>query len=194
MLEHRTPLVQVSRAQELSTIDAPGLRVVAVESQGYLLLQGDPEDSLLQKAMREQIGVAVPGPQVGSISGEYALLWMAPSQWLLELPAARALIVQAALVTRLGSALAAVTDISDALACFDVSGGAAVDVLMTGCSLDLHSHAFAESRVARTAFAGVPVIIWRPGNPIQFRCLVDRSLADHFWTWLATSAGQRLGS
>lgn len=185
MLEHRAPLAQLARPHGSSTIDAPGLRVVAVENRGFVLIQADPEDSFLHKAMREQLGVAVPGPQAASIGGDYALLWMAPRQWLLELPAARALTAPAALVARLGPALAAVTDISDALACFDVSGDAAVDVLMTGCTLDLHSRAFAANRVARTAFAGVALTIWRPGNPSQFRCLVDRSFADHFWNWLA---------
>jgi sarcosine oxidase subunit gamma len=194
MLEHRAPLAQLSRPHGPSTIDAPGLRVVAVENQGFVLIQGDPGDSFLHKAMREQIGVAVPEPQVASISGEYALLWMAPKQWLLELPAARALTVQAALVNRLGPALAAAIDISDALACFDVSGDAAVDVLMTGCPLELHSHAFAANRVARTAFAGVPLIVWRPGNPGHFRCLVDRSFADHFWTWLAEVPANQFNS
>jgi sarcosine oxidase, subunit gamma len=186
MLEHRTPLAQVSRAQELSTIEAPGLRVVAVQTRGFLLVQGNPEDSLLQKALREQIGVGVPGPQLASTGSEYALLWMAPGQWLLESPAARASTVQAALVARGGVALAAVTDLSDALACFEVSGEAAADALMTDCTLDLQPHAFAVGRVARTAVAAVTAILWKPGDdPRQFRCLVDRSFAEHFWSWFA---------
>jgi heterotetrameric sarcosine oxidase gamma subunit len=184
MLEHRTPLVQVSRAQELSTIDVPGLRVAAVESRGYLLLQGNPEDPLLQKALREQIGVEAPGPQLASMGSEYSLLWTAPGQWLLESPVGRVSTVQAALAARLGAALAAVTDLSDAFGCLEVSGEAAADVLMTGCSLDLQPRAFTAGRVARTAVAAVPVILWRPGDPHRFRCLVDRSLAEHFWSWL----------
>ena len=185
MLEQRTPLAQVSPTQERSAIDAPGLRIVAVDSWGYLLLQGNPEDPLLQKALREQIGVAAPGPQLASMGGEYALLWTAPGQWLLESPAARASTVQTALIARLGTAFAAVTDLSDALACFEVSGEAAADVLMTGCSVDLQPGAFTVGRVARTAVAAVPVILWKPGDPHQFRCLVDRGFAEHFWSWLA---------
>ena len=186
MLEHRAPLAQLSRADELSAIDAPGLRVVAVENRGFVLVQGDPEDPLLQRAMREQIGVVVPGPRCASIGGEYALLWMAPGQWLLEAPAARAATAQAALVARLGSAFA-VSDISDAFACFDVSGDVAADVLMTGCSLDLRPDAFFDGRVARSVFAGVPVIIWKTDNSRRFRCLVDRGFAEHTWSWLANA-------
>ena len=177
MLEHRTPLAQLSRANELSAIDATGMRVAAVGNRGFVLVQGDPEDPLLHRAMREQIGVAVPGPQCASIGGEYVLLWMAPGQWLLESPAARAASVQVALVARLGAAFAVVSDVSDAFACFDVSGDVALDVLMTGCSLDLRPDAFSDGRVARSAFAGVPVII----------CLVDRGFAEHVWSWLANT-------
>jgi heterotetrameric sarcosine oxidase gamma subunit len=187
MLRHRAPLAQLSRADELSAIDAPGLRVVAVENRGFVLVQGDPEDPLLHRAMREQIGVAVPGPQCASIGGEYALLWMAPGQWLLEAPATRAATAQSALIARLGAAFASISDISDAFACFDVSGEVATDVLMTGCSLDLRPDAFFDGRVARSVFAGVPVIIWKTDNSRRFRCLVDRGFAEHIWSWLANA-------
>jgi heterotetrameric sarcosine oxidase gamma subunit len=188
MLEHRAPLDQLSWAHDVRTIDARGLRVAAVADRGLLLLQGDPGDCRFQDAIRERIGVALPGPLTAAIHGEYALLWMAPAQFLLELPAAQAPIVQSALSARFGAALAAVADVSDAFACFDVSGADAPDILMTGCGLDLRPDVFAAGRVARTAFADLPAVIWKPGNPDSFRCLVDRGFAEHFWSWCSAHA------
>ena len=185
VLEHRAPLQQCSRAHESEAIDRPGLRVVPVRDRGFLLLQGTPTDIRFHDAILEQLGVRLPAPQTTIIRGDSALLWMTPTEWLLELPAAPTLAVQAALSTRLASALAAATDVSDSFARFDVSGEHAADVLMTGCSVNLRSHALAAGQVVRTAVADVPAILWRSGDSQPFRCLVDRSVAEHFWNWLA---------
>ena len=187
MLDHRAPLDQLSRERNTEALDDAWLRVRPVTDRGLLLLQGSPQDAVLHDAVSRQIGARVPGPQTTNSRGEYALLWMTPKEWLLELPAAATSAVQGSLVTRLAPSLAVVTDITDALACFDVGGDRATDVLMTGCSLDLRPHAFAAGRVARTAVADVPAIIWKAGPSDIFRCWVDRSFAEHFWSWLADS-------
>jgi sarcosine oxidase subunit gamma len=185
MLERRTPLDQVAGARDARIIDAPGLRVVPAADRGLVLLQADPGEPLLVRTAREQVGIGVPAAQAAAVDGEFALLWLAPKEFLLELPAARTPAMLAALVSRLAPLLAAVTDVSDAFAGFDVSGGAAPDVLMTGCTLNLQPDAFAPGRVARTALAGVPAILWKSADPSRFRCLVDRSYAAHLWNWLA---------
>lgn len=186
MLEHRPPLAIRSRERlERGGAKRSDLRVAAMEGRGHLLVQGDPEDTLLQEAVRGDLKMALPGPQATRVRGDYALLWMTPKEWLLELPQGQAQTVQATLMVRFGEALAAVSDLSDALACFEVSGDSAPDALMTGCSLDLRAEAFTAGRVARTALADVPAIIWKPSHLPRLRCLIDRSFAEHFWTWLA---------
>lgn len=184
MLEHLTPLEQVALMRDAESIKLTGLSVEPVEHRGFLLLQGDP-DGLLNDVLLQEAGVRVPGPAETSVHGDYALLWLTPREWLLQLPAARASAVQRSLAARLVSTLAAVTDMSDAFACFDVSGEHAVDVLMTGCSLDLT--AFAAGQAARTTVADVPAVIWRPKDLPLFSCLIDRSFAGHFWNWFAQS-------
>jgi sarcosine oxidase subunit gamma len=190
MLEHRTPLEQVALMRNSQSIELTGLRAVPVVGRGFLLIQGDPTDAVLINALLQETGVRVPGPIEAHIHGDYALLCLTPREWLLQLPAAGASAVQTvqtSLAARLTSTLAAVTDMSDAFACFDVSGNRAVDVLMTGCSLDLRPHAFAPGQVARTTVADTPTVIWKPGSSHLFHCLIDRSFAGHFCSWLADS-------
>jgi sarcosine oxidase subunit gamma len=184
MLEHRAPLDQLSGERAGAAIQGPGLSVAAVADRGLLLIQGDLQDARLADAIREQTQIAVPAPQAAVVRSQYTLLWMAPGQCLLELPAAQASTAQAALIGRIGAALAAVTDVSDAFAGFDVSGDRAPEALMTGCTLDLRPHAFAPGRAARTALADVSVVIWKPDSN-RFRCLVERGFAGHFAEWLA---------
>jgi heterotetrameric sarcosine oxidase gamma subunit len=186
MLEHRSPFDSLRESRGGHLADEPGLRATPAEA-GFLLLQSTPE-SRLQDALTSEIGLGLPAPQEASVRGDYALLWLTPSEWLLELPAKEADSVQIALTHRLAASLATVTDMSDAFACCEVSGARAAEALMSGCSLNLHAHAFPSGRVARTALADIPIIIRKVAQPHDFRCLVDRGFAGHFRDWLADAA------
>jgi len=191
MLEHRAPLDQIARARNTEPIDDPSLRVAAITDRRALLLQGRPDDPVLRDAVQRAFGVELPGPLAMSARAGTAILWLSPTEWLIELPASAndsGRIIAGALQ----ATLAALTDMSDAFAGFDIDGARAVDVLMSGCSLELTSSAFATGRVARTAIADLPVVIRRLTGgespaATHFRCWVDRSLAEHLWSWLAES-------
>jgi sarcosine oxidase subunit gamma len=162
------------------------LKVTRIAERGLLLLQSAVPLSF-RDAIANEIGLEVPEPQRASLARDYALLWMSPAEWLLELPAAEVDSMEIALSRRLASALAAITDVSDALASFDLKDEWAADVLMSGCSLDLDPETFPTGQVARTAVADFPTIVWRPHHSDGFRCLVDSSLAEPFRDWLMGS-------
>jgi len=185
MLEHRTPFDSV-RALMGDGTRAPEraeLRVTPIRDRGLLLLQ-TASASDLQAALNAEVGLTLP-PALGTTTLDgRALLWLAPAEWLLELPAAEADPIGAALTRRLSASLAAVTDLSDALVSFEMSGSGAAEILMTGCSLDLGPDRFPTGQVARTALADVPAILWKLGDPDRIRCLIERAFADHFLEWL----------
>lgn len=185
MLEHHTPFdaVQESLRHGGIAIERADLRVTPIRDRGLLLLQ-TASMAALQEVLRRAFDLILPQAQNASVRGDYALLQLTPAEWLLELPADETDSVQIALSQRLGSPLAVVTDLSDALASFEVSGAGAPEILMTGCSLDLTPRAFPCGRVARTALADVPAILWKPGNPDRVRCLIDRGFTKHFLIWL----------
>lgn len=186
MLEHQTPFDAVGESSDTASIE--GLELRATDSgAGFLLLQSSAESGL-PDALMSEIAMALPGPQATTVRGDYALLWMAPAEWLLKLPPGQTDSVQSALTRRLSATLVAVTDMSDAFACWKVSGPRAADALMSGCGLDLRAHAFPAGRVVRTALADIPAIIWRADEPPCLRCLVDRSFAMYFRDWLADMA------
>lgn len=185
MLEHRTAFdsVQEGLGQSGLAIERADLRVTPVRDHGLLLLQTASAPAL-QEALDQEMGLTLPPAQGAAVIGNYALLWLTPAEWLLEHPAGETDRIEAALALRLAASLTVVTDLSDALGPLEISGAAATAILMTGCSLDLRPRAFPSGRVARTALADVPTILWNPGNPDRFRCLIDRSFADHFLLWL----------
>jgi sarcosine oxidase subunit gamma len=182
MLEHQQPLDSPPQAHGSPPAGESGFRVQLAET-GLLLLQSASE-SALQDALTSEIALRLRAPGKTCSSGDYALLWLTPAEWLLECPVKDTDALHSALTRRLARSLAVVADMSDAFACFDLSGARASDVLASGCSLDLRADMFPAGRVARTSLAGVPVIIRKTGEPHGFRCLVDRSFARHIRDWL----------
>jgi sarcosine oxidase, subunit gamma len=182
MLEHQQPLDSPPDARGNDLAGEPGLRVQLAET-GLLLLQS-PSESALQDALNGEISLTLPAPGETCARGDYTVLWLTPAEWLLECPAEETDSLQSAFTRRLATSLAIVTDMSDAFACFELSGDRVDDVLMSGCSLDLRTAIFPTGRVARTSLAGVPAIIRKTGEPHGFRCLVDRSYARHIRDWL----------
>lgn len=150
---------------------------------GLLLLQSASQ-SALQDALTSEFALRLPAPGETCSSGDYALLWLTPAEWLLECPVKDTDALHSALTRRLARSLAVVTDMSDAFVCFDLSGARASDVLASGCSLDLRADMFPAGRVARTSLTGIPAIIRKTGEPHGFRCLIDRSFAHHIRDWL----------
>lgn len=190
MLEHRTPFDPSREGKDPgSAAIARELIVTPVRDKGLLLLQSASLPAL-QAALEQEIGLTPPPAQQASLRGPYALLWLTPAQWLLELPAGECASIGAAVSGRLGSTLAAITDFSDALVALEVGGAGLADVLMSGCSLDLRPEAFPPGRVARTALADVPAILWNPGGPDRIRCLIERGLETHLFAWLKGAATQ----
>jgi heterotetrameric sarcosine oxidase gamma subunit len=213
VLEHRAALDQLSPTRHAQGIDDPHLRVVPVTHCSLLLVQGHAEDPALRKLIQRELGLDLPVASRANARGGTAILWLGPKEWLIETSEAASATGQlsragiaagaapwaethagAAARTRAeATALHTITDISDALAGFDLSGSRAADVLMSGCSLDLGPQAFSAGQAARTAIADVPAIIWSATSGPEtspwgrFRCWVDRSFAAHFWDWLADS-------
>lgn len=183
MLEYRQPFDSPCPDGTGPLLDEPGLEVT-LNNPGLLLLQSTSE-STLQDALMTEIGLPLPAPQEVVVRGEYALLWLTPAEWLFSHPANETESLQIALSGRLAPSLAVVTSMSGAYACYEISGTRAAEVLMSGCSLNLHAHSFPANRVACTALADIPAIIWSLGEPRRLRCFVDRSFVAHLRDWLA---------
>lgn len=193
MLDHQQSFHSPHGTCGSSLVDEYGLRV-RLSGAGLLLLQSASE-SALEDMLKSEIALQLPAPGETCVRDDYALLWLTPAEWLLECPVNETDSLQSAFTRRLATSLAVVTDMSDAFACFEIRGARAVELVMSGCSLNLHTQAFPAGRVARTALAEVPIIIRKTGEPHSFRCLVDLSFASHIRDWLVeTARGQKPSS
>ncbi|WP_329184275.1 sarcosine oxidase subunit gamma [Actinacidiphila glaucinigra] len=122
-------------------------------------------------------------------TGDLAVLWLGPDQWLVVGPPGAQEDLEARLRKAAGEAHVSVTDVSAQRTTLLVSGPRARDLLAHGCSLDLHPEVFGPGACARTALARAQVVlVARQETRAGFWVLVHSSFAGYLADWLLDAA------
>jgi sarcosine oxidase subunit gamma len=123
------------------------------------------------------------GPNTATTAGERRVLWLGPDEWLVVAPAGERGTLAGELRAALDGVPAAVVDVSGQRTVIELSGPSAREVLMKGCSIDLHPRAFGAGRCAQTALALAPVVLL-PVRADAFWIFVRASFAEYLADWL----------
>ncbi|MDX2705702.1 sarcosine oxidase subunit gamma family protein [Streptomyces sp. PA03-6a] len=122
-------------------------------------------------------------------TGDLAVLWLGPDQWLVVGPPGAQEDLEARLRKAAGEAHVSVTEVSAQRTTLLVSGPRARDLLAHGCSLDLHPRVFTPGRCAQTALARAQVVlVAREEVRAGFWVLVRSSFAGYLADWLLDAA------
>ncbi|MCC5867831.1 MAG: hypothetical protein JJU27_04900 [Gammaproteobacteria bacterium] len=128
--------------------------------------------------------LGLPGPGRHVRQTQWLCLWLGPEQWLLASDDVSA----ANLIEHCGSGLAgmlhAVLDHSAGLCCLRLVHPAARTLLSAGCGLDLRVREFSNGHCARTAVAGIPVLIAAIDDG-AFDLYFARSYENYLRVWFA---------
>ena len=116
-------------------------------------------------------------PNTVLAAGDRFTLWLGPDEWLVTSDAQPASAIVAALEATLAGRHHAVIDLSANRAVVDLTGDEALDLLATGCSLDLHPKAWRTGMCAQTLFARAPVLLEQ--RPHATRVFVRPSFSDY---------------
>ncbi len=124
------------------------------------------------------------------VSGaDVSVLGCAPGQWMVFANSEAARAILASLPDSL-AACATATDQTGAKVMVTIAGPRAADVLAKGCQVDLHDAAFPAGTAATTQIDQMVCQLWRIDDAPTYGLLVNRSLAQSLWSWLATSAAE----
>ena len=82
----------------------------------------------------------------------------------------------------------AVSDVSDSRAVIGIAGINARDVLMKGCSLDLHPRVFKAGDCAQSGFARCHMLLHQINDIPTYDVYIHRSFSDYAWRWLEDAA------
>lgn len=120
-------------------------------------------------------------------SGDTAVLWLGPAEFLVVAPAESHESLGGDLPRTLVEALAdgegQVADLSANRTTFELSGPRARAVLEKGCSLDLHPRVFTTGTALSTEIGGIPAILWKTGDE-AYRIFPRASFAEFLGRWL----------
>ena len=171
----------------LPRFDTPGLSMVGLPQEGLLhlrLIGGEKGDGSRLEALLGPL----PGPLKSTRQGAQTLLWLAPGQWLLDLPHAELPAMKRELERCLAEqGLAA--DWSDQMVRISLQGSLWRDVMAAGSTVDFHDKSFAIGQVTRTSLGRVETILERRTEE-QARLFFERSMARYAWLWLTTVGRQ----
>ncbi|MEO3931540.1 sarcosine oxidase subunit gamma family protein [Micrococcaceae bacterium Sec7.4] len=120
-------------------------------------------------------------------SGDGAVLWLGPAEFLLVAPPesheSLGGELPRTLVEALGDGAGQVVDLSANRTTFELSGPRARAVLEKGCSLDLHPRTFTAGTALSTEIGGIPAILWKTAEE-TYRIFPRASFAEFLGRWL----------
>lgn len=149
------------------------------------ILRGGPH---VRAAAEQALGTRVPGNACRAfVSGERAVLWLGPDEWLLISPQASAAAIAALLGAALKDLPHSLVDVSHRQIALSVTGPKASALLAAGCPLDLEADAFPVHMCTRTMLAKAEIVLWRTGTE-EFRLEVWRSFAAYVSQFLDEAA------
>ncbi len=167
-----------------------GVRLSERRFRGHVNLRFDGADTALASALEGALGFALPAkPNTSAVAGGVTALWLGPDEWLVVTAEGREARVAAALRQALAGA-GAVTEVGDARTVIALAGPRAREVLMKGCSLDLHASVFTPGRCAQSAVARAQAILHLVDKRPEFELYVQRSFAEYLWRWLEDAAAE----
>jgi sarcosine oxidase subunit gamma len=129
----------------------------------------------------------LPQPALQWRSGDPAMYWLAPDQWLITSDNKPSEEILSHIHQKLSLQLYAATDMSSSYVCFALEGPAARLILAMGCGIDMHPAAFKTGQCKRTNFASVLLFIVAVEDH-HFDLYIDRSHANYLSEWLLNSA------
>ena len=148
-------------------------------------LRGDVAAKRFRDAVEGVVGVAPPRqPNTTASAGAITAFWLGPDEWLIVAPDDRADKMVEALRAALEKQHTAVTDVSEARTAIGLSGANARDVMMKGCSLDLHPREFGPGRCAQSTLGKAQILLHQLDDGPTYDLYVPRSFAEYLWAWL----------
>jgi sarcosine oxidase subunit gamma len=162
--------------------------------RGVIDLRLDQRDKGARDAAELALVVALPEAGRCVVGATGSVLWLGPDEFLVVTEPEREITVLASLLGALRGRRAAVIDISDSRTIIALSGVHARDVLAKGCGIDLHPRSLALGHCAQSFLAKARIALYQLDDAPTYHILVERSLAEYLWLWLADAAEEFRGT
>lgn len=160
---------------------------------GMVALRVDLRDAEARAAVETTLRAALPPANRTIVCEGGVALWLGPDEFLIVTEPGGEASVVTALSAALGGGRGAVVDVSDSRTIIALSGKRARDLLAKGGGLDLHPRSFTPGQCAQSFLAKVKVALHQLDDTPSYHVIVERSVAEYLFLWLADAAREYTG-
>ena len=156
---------------------------------GKLILRGSLSDKKFITPVKKHLSEQFPArPNVFFDDVKVRVVWLGPDEWLLLTKGNEIDTLTAGLTKALSKTYFALVDVSDNSTIIELKGKRSLEILMKGCSLDLHPKVFQPGCSVQTDLGLANIILLKIAEDPIFQIVVRASFADYLWNWLLDAA------
>ena len=118
------------------------------------------------------------------------VIWLGPDEWLILTDAAELDTLKDDLTRALIKSHSALVDVSDNSTIIEIKGRYSREILMKGCSLDIHPSVFQTGCSAQIDLGLANIILLKTADEPIYQIIVRASFASYLWDWLVDAANE----
>ena len=156
---------------------------------GKMMLRGSLSEKKFVASTKKHLSQQFPAsPNSFYDDNKVRVIWLGPDEWLILSDAAELDSLKDNLARALIKSHSALVDVSDNSTIIEIKGRYSREILMKGCSLDIHPSVFQTGCSAQTDLGLANIILLQTADDPVYQIIVRASFASYLWDWLVDAA------
>ena len=177
----------------ISTKGSTDAEIILKENKhmGKMILRGSLSEKKFIPSTKKHLSQQFPAsPNSFYDDTKVRVIWLGPDEWLILTEAAELDSLKGDLTRALIKSHSALVDVSDNSTIIEIKGRYSREVLMKGCSLDIHPSIFQTGCSAQIDLALANIILLKTADEPIYQIIVRASFARYVWDWLLDAANE----
>ena len=156
---------------------------------GKMILRGSLSEKKFITSTKKHLSQQFPAsPNSFYDDTKVRVIWLGPDEWLILTDVTELDSLKDDLTRALIKSHSALVDVSDNSTIIEIKGRYSREVLMKGCSLDIHPSIFRTGCSAQIDLALANIILLKTADDPVYQIIVRASFASYLWDWLVDAA------
>ena len=156
---------------------------------GKMILRGSLSEKKFITSTKKHLSQQFPAsPNSFYDDTKVRVIWLGPDEWLILTDVTELDSLKDDLTRALIKSHSALVDVSDNSTIIEIKGRYSREILMKGCSLDIHPSVFQTGCSAQTDLGLANIILLKTSDDPVYQIIVRASFASYLWDWLVDAA------
>ena len=156
---------------------------------GKMILRGSLSEKKFITSTKKHLSQQFPAsPNSFYDDTKVRVIWLGPDEWLILTDVTELDSLKDDLTRALIKSHSALVDVSDNSTIIEIKGRYSREILMKGCSLDIHPSVFQTGCSAQTDLGLANILLLKTADDPVYQIIVRASFASYLWDWLVDAA------